>query len=267
MPDGCTMSWTATSDNGNSSDMFTVLTGNSLDFSTAAQPNAQGFGTITLTFNSPGNPEKIITKKVWVGSPSAIDITTDGSFNFTGNNTSICTTFGYCMTATNPQVTVGSPPTTSFSTTNYSYSGSFPNANGSNAFFTPSTSSVTNDRVCFGSNIANTYTVNVTAINECGINSRLLFVTVNNCGYRVFPNPAKETVKIEFERPDKPESIPDLIEIYDEKKQKKSKTIDFSKNKKSILEINVSDLERGVYYLKLTYEKKREVETIRLILE
>jgi Secretion system C-terminal sorting domain len=154
-----------------------------------------------------------------------------------------------------------------YSVTNYSYSGSFPSANGNNAFFTPSTNSVTNNKVCFGSNLTNTYTINVTANNSCGTNSRMLFITVNNCGVRVFPNPASNVVKIEFENPDKLESIPDLIELYDEKKQKKSKSMDISKNKKGLIEMDVSDLPRGTYYLKMTYEKKSEVETIRVILQ
>jgi secreted trypsin-like serine protease len=64
MTDGCTMSWTVTADVGPSSNMFTVLSGNALSFTTAAKPNVQGFGTITLVFNSPGNPQMTVIKRV-----------------------------------------------------------------------------------------------------------------------------------------------------------------------------------------------------------
>ena len=274
MPDGCTIQWTTQVENGYPSNLFNVTSGTGLSFTVAAgNSTVQGFGRITLVFTSPGNAVKTVIKRVWVGSPpSTINVTTDGSFSLNNNNTSVCRTFGYCMTSSilrfidpNTLTTVVNANASSIS--NFSYSGSFPSANGNNAFFTLSTISVANDRACFESNITNTYAVNIITNNTCGVKNRQLFITVNNCGARIFPNPASNVVKIEFENPDKLESIPDLIELYDERKQKKSKSMDISKNKKGLIEMDVSDLPRGTYYLKMTYEKKSEIETIRIILE
>ena len=83
----------------------------------------------------------------------------------------------------------------------------------------------------------------------------------------LYPNPAKDVVTLEFENPEQPESIPITVEIYDEKKQSKLKSFDLSKSKNKKKEIDVSDLPRGTHYMKLYFEKKKEVETIRLILE
>lgn len=272
MPDGCSMSWTTQVDSGYPSGLFSTTSGSGLSFTVAAgNSSVMGFGTITLTFTYPNEngtvSVKSFAKKVWVGPPSPVSVVTDGTFQFTGAQASICRNFGYCMTVSNPQSSYGTPAQVVYSVSHYTYSGSFPNANGSNAFFSKSTTSVADDRVCFGSNVATNYTINVVANNPCGFNSRTYFITVNNCGYRVFPNPAKNTVQIVFENPDQPESIPNTIELYDEKTQEKVKALDLSKSKKSSVEMDVSELPRGTYYLKLAFDKKSEVETIRLILE
>ena len=53
-----------------------------------------------------------------------------------------------------------------------------------------------------------------------------VIVQVNSCGLWVFPNPAQSTLAIEFENPEQIESIPDLIEIQEEKSQKVVKSKD-----------------------------------------
>jgi hypothetical protein len=226
LPDGCSFNWSAQADAGYPSNMFTQTSGTGINFTTSVVNNVSGFGTIKLTFKyldlskSPVLQEEIITKRVWVGNPTGITVTTDGTFNFSGNNASICKSFGYCMTASNSIFTVlqpaPAPPIVSKSVSKYVWTG-WPSFN---SFFQRYTSSIEDEKACFGSNITGTYMVNLTAQNICGTSSRMLFITVNNCGFRVFPNPAKNVVKIEFESPDKLESIPDLIEIYDEKQQK-----------------------------------------------
>jgi hypothetical protein len=248
MPDGCSLAWAASP-----SYLFTASSGSGTTFSVSGANGASGTGTISITLNTPDGDTFTASKTVWVGYPS-INITTDGTFNFYGNNASICKSFGYCMRATS---------NASSSISSYSWNTSSWPA----PFATPSTIGVSGDQLCFGTHSTGTYLIQINANGACGNNQKNLFITVNNCGYRLFPNPATSIVNLEFENPEQPESIPIAVEIYDEKKQKKLKSFDWSKTKSKKKEIDVSDLPRGTHYVKLYFDKKKEVETIRLILE
>lgn len=248
MPDGCSLTWSASP-----SYLFTSSSGSGTTFSTSAESGVSGEGKISITLNTPDGSSYTTDKTVWVGYPS-INISTDGTFNFYGNNASICRTFGYCMQATS---------NSSSSVSGYSWNTlSWPAP-----FADPSMLSVPGDQLCFGTHSTGTFLIQVNANGVCGSNQKNLFITINNCGYRLYPNPAKSVVNLEFENPEQPESIPILIEIYDEKKQKKLKSLDWSKSKSKKKEIDVSDLPRGTHYVKMYFDKKKEVETIRLILE
>jgi Secretion system C-terminal sorting domain len=243
-----------------------------------------------LTVNSPLGTY-VHTKEVWVGVPpnGQIDITTDGSFAINNNSTTICRTFGYCMTPkfvsnqanVNLQLSSTSPvpPSNGFGTpsistvTNYTYSG-WPSFN---SFCSGCSGFGPNPQICFGTNNTGTYFTTIYASNICGSIGRNIIVQVNNCGYRVYPNPARNNIAVEFEEPDKIESIPDLIEIKDEKEQKvvKQKNIKEIKEKQknnsssySKIDFDVSDLPRGIYYISLKYGniKDAKVETIKILL-
>ncbi|TAG24623.1 MAG: hypothetical protein EAZ32_19885 [Cytophagia bacterium] len=149
------------------------------------------------------------------------------------------------------------------SASNFSYSG-WPSAN---SFFNTSTQAVSNDRTCFGTNNTGSYFLTVNANNSCGSSARSIVVQVNSCGLRVFPNPAKNVVSVEFENPELLESIPDLIEIQDEKSQKivKSSNVKAIKDKnrgnpKSYerIDFEVTDLPRGTYYVQVTFDQRSE---------
>lgn len=248
MPDGCSLTWTASP-----SYLFTSSSGSGATFSVSGESGVSGEGTISITLNTPDGNSYTESKTVWVGYPP-ISINTDGTFNFYGNNASICQSFGYCMQATSNALS---------GISSYSWNTSSWPA----PFADPSTLSVSGDQLCFGTHSTGTYLIQVNANSICGSNQKNLFITVNNCGYRLYPNPAKSVVNLEFENPEQPESIPISVEIYDEKKQKKLKSFDWSKSKSKKKEIDVSDLPRGTHYVKLYFDKKKEVETVRLILE
>lgn len=277
LPDGVSFQWSASPSN-----YFTLSSGSGLTFTTANNGSPAGKGTITLTVTTPTGTYTH-NKEVWVGKPAPVTLTTDGTFSISGNSTSICKGLGYCMTASSTvalQLTSSSPSTNTYpisnknyaTATGFSYSG-WPTFN---SFFNTSTVSVSNDRTCFGTNNTGSYFLTINASNACGTGSvGSIIVQVNNCGYRVFPNPAQTTLAIEFENPELVESIPDLVEIQEEKSQKviKSKDLKTMKEKYSPtaysrVDFDVANLPRGGYYVQMTYDERsqRQKETIRIIL-
>lgn len=287
LPDGVTFQWSAVPSIGSPSNLFTVSSGSGLTFTTANNGANSGKGKITLTVITPLGTY-VHSKEVWVGKPNAITLTTDGTFSINGSNTSICKTFGYCMTASSNVLlerSSNSPNTalannninplnrTVSTASNFTYSG-WPS---SNSFFNISTLSTSNDRTCFGTNNTGSYFLTVNASNSCGTNGRSVIFQVNSCGFRVFPNPAQTTLAIEFENPEMIESIPDLIEIQEEKSQKivKSKDVKAIKDKEknnpkvfSKIDFDVKDLPRGVYYVQIFFDgtKQKSKESVRIIL-
>lgn len=254
-----------------------------LSFTTSHSGTNGGKGIITLTVNTPSGTFAH-HKEVWVGRPGDIAITTDGTFSINGNFTSICRSIGYCMTSRADAVlniNSNSPSIQdiplpkrekTISTVDaFSYSG-WPSFN---SFFNTSTVKVSNDRACFGTNNTGSYFLTITASNTCGTNGRSIAVQVNNCGLRIFPNPAKEVVFIEFESPDKIESLPSLIEIVEEKTHQVVRVKDLKalkeKNSTQVVSkvvFEVADLARGTYYVQATFDQngKEERQTYRLIL-
>lgn len=109
--------------------------------------------------------------------------------------------------------------------------------------------------------------------------SRNIIVQVNDCSFRVSPNPAQSTLSLSFDSPEQLESIPDNIDLFDESKKnvkslnmklKKAEGSKDSKISKSLgkIDLDVRDLPRGTYYLHLTFGEKKEkqIEQIRVIL-
>jgi Trypsin len=289
LPDGVNFQWSAVPSSDSPSNLFTVSSGSGLTFTTANNGANSGKGKIILTVTTPSGTFTH-TKEVWVGKPDAITLTTDGTFSINGNTASICKTFGYCMNASSNvllESSSTSPATSDFSPTsyigdlertvstasNFTYSG-WPS---SNSFFNISTLSIQNDRTCFGTNNTGSYFLTVNASNSCGTNGRSVIFQVNSCGFRVFPNPAQTTLAIEFENPEMIESIPDLIEIQEEKSQKtvKIKDIKAIKNKEknnpkafSKIDFDLRDLPRGTYYVQMIFDgaNQKSKESVRVIL-
>ena len=291
MPDGTSFEWTASPVS-----LFSVSAGTGLTFTTAQAPNNSGVGSIILKAkDASGNIIVTVTKQVWVGTPK-INLVTDGTFSINGQFANICKGFGYCMTANSDvpltNVTSMQPQPTknlssvintartvnSYSNCNLlnqnSYYCSWPSYNSSSS---TSTQYLPNDKVCFATNSTGTFYQTIYAYNTCGSNSRSVAFQVNNCSYRIYPNPAQTTMAIAFDTPEKSESIPDLIEIKAEKtgqtvKAKEMKGFkDNAKNDiKALakLDVDVSDLPRGTYYVHLTFgtNKEQRVEKVRIIL-
>ena len=264
LPDGVSFTWTASPAN-----LFTNSTGSGLTFTTAQNGNNKGWGTVSLKVNLPnGTSFTKISKQIWIGNPDNISLTTDGTFSIIGNNASICKNFGYCLNSS----AINNGKTTA---TSFTYSG-WPI---SNAFLNTSTISTTNDKVCFGSNNTGSYYLTIYANNgSCSI-GRSILVQVNSCGYKIASNPAQTTLSILFESPQQLESIPDNIDLYDEK-QKAIKSVDLKQKKKETntkvslvqdmekIELDVKDLPRGIYYLHLTFgnNNDKHIEEIKILL-
>lgn len=265
LPNNVSFSWSASPSN-----LFSNISSTPTSFTVSnnTDTNESGQGTVTLTVTTPSGTYTHV-KQVWVGKPAPINIITDGTFTINGSSTTICRTFGYCMTSNaNTILNLQSVPTA----TSFNYAG-WPM---SNSFFDPSAPPI-NDHACFGTNNTGSYFLTVYATNTCGTSSRNIIVQVNSCGFRVFPNPAQTTVAVEFEEPDKIESIPDVIDLIDEKTQKKVKTKDVKSLKEKEknnpkaykkIDFDVSDLPRGTYYLNMGFENKNgsKVEQTRIIL-
>jgi hypothetical protein len=263
LPDGVTFNWSASPAN-----LFTTISGSGLSFTTSNNGSNKGWGIVTLNLTLPdGTIFSINSKPIWVGSPENVFLTTDGTFNINYNSTSICKTIGYCMSASTG---TGTPTATNFSYSGWPTYGSFLNTN---------TLNVPNDRICFGTNNTGSYYLTVYAYNgTCSIGKSII-VNVNNCGYRIAANPTQTTLSILLDSPLQTESIPDNIELYDEK-NKSRRTLDLKQKKKDILldpahafdlkkiDLDVADLPRGIYYLHMGFGSKKDnqVEKIRILL-
>jgi secreted trypsin-like serine protease len=263
LPDGVSFNWTASPAN-----LFTNTSGSGLTFTTANNGSNKGWGIVTLnvtlpdgtSFSKPSNP-------IWVGSPENVQLTTDGTFSINYNSTSICKSLGYCMSASTG---TGTPTATHFTYSGWPSYGSFLNTN---------TQVVTNDRVCFGTNNTGSYYLTVYANNGACSIGKSIIVNVNNCGYRIASNPTQSTLSILLDAPLQTESIPDNLDLYDEK-NKSVKSLDLKQKKKDIsidpahafdlrkIDFDVADLPRGVYYLHLGFGSKKEnqIDKIRILL-
>ena len=115
----------------------------------------------------------------------------------------------------------------------------------------------------------------VSATNDCGTSNRTITFAAYS-GYRVYPNPAKNTVYIEFDNTEKAELLPNEIRLLSEKSTNPIFTINVQdaysqkafKNGNQ-LELDVKNLPRGTYYLHIINANRKDLEKdiIRLMLE
>jgi hypothetical protein len=164
----------------------------------------------------------------------------------------------------------GTPTATHFTYSGWPSYGSFLNTN---------TLTVPNDRVCFGTNNTGSFYLTIKAFNGTCSTGKSIIVNVNNCGYRIASNPTQATLSILLDAPLQTESIPDNLDLYDEK-NKSVKSLDLKQKKKDIsidpahafdlkkIDLDVADLPRGVYYLHLGFGSKKDnqVDKIRILL-
>src|SRR5690606_17065511 len=107
----------------------------------------------------------------------------------------------------------------------------------------------------------------VSATNVCGTSNRTLVFAVPS-GFLVYPNPASEYLYIQFENVSKLELLPEEINLLTEKSTIPIKSISLEEtfNNKMFMDgnkvvLDVSDLERGIYYLHIVHrDKKRDTE-------
>lgn len=119
----------------------------------------------------------------------------------------------------------------------------------------------------FNSYVNNCYGIDITVSNCFGAVQKGITICVDNCAkgtpiYKVFPNPAKDQVTVQFESI-ATEQLPQIIQLLSEATGKEVRTA--APTDKTIT-LSVVDLPRGAYYLKLI-SRDGAAETVRLILE
>lgn len=118
--------------------------------------------------------------------------------------------------------------------------------------------------------------IRIVTSNDCGSVSRDI-VLYKPSDFKVFPNPTKSTLTVEFDYTEYLESLPDQLEIISEKTLKVEKNISMKDifEKKAFREGNkidfdISVLSRGIYYLRATNSREitsKQIQTTRLIFE
>jgi len=212
--------------------------------------------TLTFTYLNGCSDPIIITKKIIVGPPQFSNFLVDGVQT---SNASMCV---------NSSVYIQAVPND-------------PSANYSWYCSNPSGSIVTSTfpNTMFYASSPDCYDINLTMSNVCGYNYQNLTICASNCYYRytVYPNPTTDYIKIDFENKiNDSHGLPDDIILISEKSTRTIKTINVQeifkrgefKDEKTI-EINTSELPRGIYYLhiKNTRRKDKDIDVIRLLLE
>jgi hypothetical protein len=103
-------------------------------------------------------------------------------------------------------------------------------------------------------------------------------ICVDNCAkgmpiYKVFPNPAKDQVKIQFDDAYPTEQLPQVIKLFSEVGAKEIRVVQATEQyataafeQDRTITMPVNDLPRGTYYLMLV-SRDGSSENVRLILE
>jgi len=130
----------------------------------------------------------------------------------------------------------------------------------------------------FNSYVNNCYGIDITVSNCFGSVQKGITICVDNCAkgtpiYKVFPNPAKDQVKIQFDDAQAVERLPQVIRLVSEVGGKELRLIDATAQyataafeQDRTIAMSVSDLPRGTYYLTLV-NRDGSSENVRLILE
>lgn len=117
--------------------------------------------------------------------------------------------------------------------------------------------------------------IRITATNSCGTSTRDVVLYIPS-SFKVYPNPAKDILTLEFPNTETPEALPDQIDLYNENSSQPIKSVsvqeeynrnDFKNDNK--IYIDVKSLPRGTYYLHVTSGKNsgQKIEKTRILLE
>lgn len=129
----------------------------------------------------------------------------------------------------------------------------------------------------FNSYVNNCYGIDITVSNCFGSVQKGITICVDNCAkgtpiYKVFPNPANDQVKIQFDNAAK-EALPQVIKLFSEISGKEVRSVQVAEHFESgsfdqdkTITLSVSDLPRGTYYLRLV-NRDGSAENVRLVLE
>ncbi len=120
-------------------------------------------------------------------------------------------------------------------------------------------------------------TIHIRARNSCGwgdYKATNWTVSTLFAKYTVSPNPASDRLTLLFEDLIDPKGIPNDLELFHESstisvRTKKVSTSDFEsiKNNNNRLSMEVKDLPRGIYYLHVNYNEKKNPDRHRILLE
>lgn len=224
------------------------------------QGGYSGAGTITATLTVPNACATIPVKRtIWVGNPNltktvngvvtgTTSVTAGGSYNLASSSSSPSTTFNY---------------------NNYAGSG-----NMTIDLYTPN--NPTTQMYVYSNSTDGLRQVKVTATNSCGSYAEDFVFYLESGMFKFYPNPAKDNVTLEFTNAELLTAIPSKIELFSEKSIVPVRSVAIKEiydkqrfrdgNK---LDINVSDLPRGTYYIHATKSEhlKEKVVKSKLILE
>jgi hypothetical protein len=130
----------------------------------------------------------------------------------------------------------------------------------------------------FNSYVNNCYGIDITVSNCFGSVQKGITICVDNCAkgmpiYKVFPNPAKDQVKIQFDDAYATEQLPQVIKLFSEVGAKEIRVVQATEQyataafeQDRTITMPVNDLPRGTYYLMLV-SRDGSSENVRLILE
>jgi bacillolysin len=211
-------------------------------------------GNVTLTATVSGGCGKLVlTKAISVGKPVATNIAINAPDKCAGTSQLVVAAINGNPTNMKWSVTSGNAPNASLSDF----------ANGSASFFT-------NTPDCYGLTLSMT--------NTCGAATTGTTICIDNCfaGSKVYPNPARDLVTIEFEHAESLHALPEQIYLYSEHSTVPVRSVSirevFENNAfrdGNKIAFRVSDLPRGIYYVHIIPGKNsgQKSEHIRIVLE
>lgn len=130
----------------------------------------------------------------------------------------------------------------------------------------------------FNSYVNNCYGIDITVSNCFGSVQKGITICVDNCAkgtpiYKVFPNPAKDQVKIQFDDDIAREALPQVIQLFSEATGKEVRSVQVAEEfgsgsfqEDNTITLSVGDLPRGTYYLRLT-NRDGNADNVRVVLE
>ncbi|MCF0070276.1 T9SS type A sorting domain-containing protein [Dyadobacter sp. CY261] len=130
----------------------------------------------------------------------------------------------------------------------------------------------------FNSYVNNCYGIDITVSNCFGSVQKGITICVDNCAkgtpiYNVFPNPAKDEVKIKFDNAYTIEQLPQVVRLFSEVGGKEVRMVQAAEQyataafgQDRTITIQVNDLPRGTYYLQFV-NRAGSPENVRLVLE